>query len=137
MQVDPRAAIADRALELVGVPFKLGGRRACAGLDCVGVVAYALADYVASNQVPNDYAFRGEYRDRIAAFFDRAAFLHLENESARPGDILMCEPGARQFHLAVMTSRGVVHAHAGLRRVVLTPLPLAWALTSHWRFVGD
>lgn len=137
MQIDPFAAIAGRALEIVGAPFKLGGRCPRAGLDCVGVVGFVLADNIVSHPIPNDYALRGEYLDRISAFFNRPAFQRLENASPRSGDILLYQPSVRQLHLAVVTVHGAVHAHAGLRRVVLTPLPLPWALIGHWRFTGD
>jgi cell wall-associated NlpC family hydrolase len=137
VQIDPFAAIAGRALEIVGAPFKLGGRCPRAGLDCVGVVGFVLADNIVSHPIPNDYALRGEYLDRISAFFNRPAFQRLENASLRSGDILLYQPSVRQLHLAVVTVHGAVHAHAGLRRVVLTPLPLPWALIGHWRFTGD
>ena len=137
MQIDPPAAIAGRAMEIVGAPFKLGGRYPHSGLDCVGVVGFVLADHLGSEPLPHDYALRGEYLDRITAFFDRHTFQRLENAGPKSGDILLCQPSVRQFHLAVVVDHGAVHAHAGLRRVVLSPLPLPWALTGHWRFAGD
>ncbi|MFY8074490.1 MAG: hypothetical protein ACOVNK_02295 [Sphingorhabdus lacus] len=137
MPVDARGAVARRALGLVGVPFKLGGRCPRAGLDCVGVVGLALAGHAPAQRIPAGYALRGEYLERIAAFFDCASFRPVTRENTAPGDILLCQPAAHQFHLAVVTDQGVVHAHAGLRRVVLTPLALPWPIIGHWRLVGD
>ncbi len=137
MQVDVGIAIAGRAIKLVGVPFRLRGRRAEAGLDCVGVVAHALECTACPFDIPGDYALRGAYLGRISAFFDRDCFRTLEAERLQPGDIILCQPGDGQVHFAVFTLRGAVHAHAGLRRVVLTPSPLPWPTIAHWRYTGD
>jgi cell wall-associated NlpC family hydrolase len=134
---DVGAAVARRALGLVGVPFKLGGRCPRAGLDCVGVVEQALADHAAKHRIPAGYTLRGEYLERITAFFDCADFRRLTQENPAPGDIFLCQPAVHQFHLAIVTENGAVHAHAGLRRVVLTPLDLPWPVIGHWRLVGD
>lgn len=137
MPIDVRREIAQRALDLVGVPYKLGGRCPLAGLDCIGVVALALAGHIMPDEVPRDYTLRGEYLDRISAFFDRAHFQNLGRESMESGDLLLCQTGPRQLHMAILTDCGVVHAHAGLRRVVLTPLPLPWPLVGRWRVLGE
>jgi cell wall-associated NlpC family hydrolase len=137
VRADVGAAIACRALDLVGVPFKLHGRRPEAGLDCVGVVALALAGCGHPVESPCDYTLRGDYVDRISAFLDRECFCRLSNEIMAAGDILLCRPAVRQLHLAIVTHVGAVHAHAGLRRVVLTPLPLPWPVIGHWRCSGD
>lgn len=39
-----------------------------------------------------------------------------------------------QLHLMIGTRDGIVHAHAGLGRVVLTPGPSPWPLLGAWRF---
>jgi len=135
--VDARATVAGRALDLVGVPFKLGGRCPRAGLDCVGVVAVALAEHIPDYRIPDGYTLRGQYLERITAFFDCPVFRRLAQENPAPGDILLCQPAASQFHLAIVTGHGLVHAHAGLRRVVLTPVSLPWPVIGRWRLVGD
>ena len=137
MRTDVGAAIADRATTLVGVPFRLRGRSVEAGLDCVGVVAHALECTGRSFEISRDYALRGEYLARISAFFDSDCFRLIEAESFQPGDILLGRAAERQVHFAVHTSHGAVHAHAGLRRVVLTPPPLIWPTIFHWRYIGD
>lgn len=137
MRVDVGAAIARRASELVGVPFRLHGRRAEAGLDCIGVVTYALECTGRPFDVPRDYAMRGEYLARIFAFFDADCFRQLGSEPGLPGDISLGQPAARQLHFAVLTKQGFVHAHAGLRSIVLTPPPLPWPAIAHWRYIGD
>jgi hypothetical protein len=47
-------------------------------------------------------------------------------------------PAARQIHLAVVVTGGIVEAHAGLRRVVMRPLGDGEAWHSAWRLpTGD
>lgn len=137
MPIDVGAVVAARALDLVGVSFKLHGRQPEVGLDCVGVVAAALAGCGNGIEPPCDYTLRGEHLDRISAFLDRDCFRALNREVARPGDILLCRPAVRQLHFAVVTNAGAVHAHAGLGRVAMTPLPLPWPVVGHWRYVGE
>jgi hypothetical protein len=46
--------------------------------------------------------------------------------------MLRCSPC--QFHFAIaVTAARIVHAHAGLRKVVLGPLPDAWPVVGRWR----
>jgi murein DD-endopeptidase / murein LD-carboxypeptidase len=57
-------------------------------------------------------------------------------KDAAVGDIGLVEmgEGARaQLHLVLLGRGGAVHAHAGLRRVVFSPLPLAGVLLGRWR----
>lgn len=135
MPIDHGVGIAERALGLVGVNFRLHGRNPDAGLDCVGVVAQALGGD--SIEIPRDYALRGDYLERIAAFMDRGGCRAMSEERVRSGDILLCRPAERQLHFAIATADGFVHAHAGLRRVVMTPRPLPWPTVGHWRSIGD
>lgn len=137
MRVDPRAQIAGAALALIGCPFKLHGRTSKAGIDCVGLVALTLAETGQRFDIPCDYALRGDYLGRISAFFDRSEFAIVNDGQVEHGDILLSIAGPRQVHFLIATMEGAVHAHAGLRRVVLTPHPLPWPIVSHWRFIGD
>lgn len=137
MPVNVGAEIAERAITMVGIPFRLRGRTTESGVDCVGVVAEALACTGIAFEIPCDYTLRGEYLGRVFAFFGRDCFRALARDHPQPGDILLCRVADRQLHFAVFTSRGIVHAHAGLRRVVLTPPPLPWHVIAHWRYIGD
>lgn len=135
MQIDYGAEVARRALDLVGVRFRLHGRSAEAGLDCVGVVAQAVGN--SSIDVPCDYSLRGDYLGRVAANLDRRGFRAIDGAPTRSGDIILCRISDRQLHFAIATDDGFVHAHAGLRRVVLTPPPFPWPILGHWRATGD
>jgi hypothetical protein len=134
---DAGGVIARRATELVGTPFRLHGRKCEGGLDCVGVLAEALACAGHTFRIPCDYTLRGEYVERISAFFDRACFRTLGHQRPVAGDILLCQPAERQLHFAIVATHGIIHAHAGLRRVVLTPHPVPWPIIGQWRYIGD
>lgn len=141
MVEDIRAAIADRALGHVGAAFRFKGRSAAAGFDCVGLVGDAISlsrtGPGAGTLVPEDYALRGDQGRRISTYFKGLNWQSLpRGQDPRPGDILVLRTAPRQVHLGIFTTGGLVHAHAGLRRVVLTPLPLPWPIDGHWRFCG-
>ena len=125
--------IAAAALAAVGTRFRLHGRNLDTGLDCVGLVAHSLAASGWEDEVPTGYALRGRDPTGVAALFD-AHFAR--GDGQRPGDILLVVPGAAQLHLSITTHRGVVHADAGLRRVVERPGPLPWPLIGAWRTEG-
>ena len=55
-----------------------------------------------------------------------------------PGDLLLVNPGPAQVHLLVFAgTRGFIHAHAGLGRVVRTPAPCPWSIAIIWRLAAD
>lgn len=137
MPIDIGELIAARAVSLVGVPFRLRGRNVDVGLDCIGVVAGALSCTGHAFDVPKDYTLRGGHDGRIFSFFVNSCFVMVVGEVMQSGDILSLRPAIDQAHLAIITTGGAVHAHAGLGRVVLTPLPLPWPVIGHWRYIGD
>lgn len=47
-------------------------------------------------------------------------------------DVLLFASGPGQLHLAVRAGGGLVHADAGLRRVVLRPGVAPWPLLGAW-----
>lgn len=118
--------MATRALALVGAGFRLHGRVETSGLDCVGVAAAALDE----RGVPTGYPLRGGDAARIGAELD-ARLRRADGRCA--GDLLLFAVGAGQLHLAIATPRGVVHADAGLRRVVERPGVAPWVLIGAWR----
>jgi len=124
-----RAAAA--ALALVGTRFRLHGRDPAHGLDCVGVAAVALAAAGHRVAVPSGYALRGGDVGQVTALLDPVL---ARGEGL--GALLLVRPGAGQLHLVVGVEGGVVHADAGLRRVVMRPGALAWPLVAAWRMGG-
>jgi cell wall-associated NlpC family hydrolase len=115
----------------VGTRFRRHGRGAD-GLDCVGLVAAALTEAGWRGAVPDDYPLAtGDPAmiGRVAA----AAGLRPVTDAA-PGDVVAFRSGPGQLHLAIDTGDGVIHADAGLRRVVERPGVAPWPLVGRWRW---
>jgi cell wall-associated NlpC family hydrolase len=134
-EADAGPLIAAAAVALTGVPFRAGGRDPARGLDCVGVVLTALSACGAGPATVPAYTMR---RTHLRPFDGLAAEHGLRAADGRmqPGDVLVCRVGPAQFHAAIAVADGrIVHAHAGLRRVVCTPLPPDWTVLRHWRYL--
>ncbi len=106
------------ARTLIGTPFRLYGRDAATGIDCVGLVYNSL---IAIGRKPDQ--LRG-YRLRnksIDTWLRQAEYSGLNRSRGRlsPGDIALISPGPMQQHLVIADTKDwFIHAHAGLRRVV-------------------
>lgn len=127
------AELAAAAETLVGAPFRLHGRDPASGLDCVGVLAAAFARCGRTPTTPRGYGLRNR---SVTSWLELAADAGLAEVEgpARPGDVIMVRPGPGQHHLLLaLASDRFVHAHAGLRRVVVQPGPLPWPPERHWR----
>ena len=121
--------VADAALAVMGVPFRLHGREPESGLDCVGLAAWALRAGGWVGVVPTGYRLRGGDAGAVAALLDAG----LARGNGAAGDVLLMRTGPGQLHLGVMTAAGLVHADAGLGRVVLRPGAVAWPVIGAWR----
>jgi hypothetical protein len=132
-----RAAAA--ALACVGARFRLHGRVAASGLDCVGVAAIALEAGGCPVTVPTGYPLRGGDPARVAALLD-PVLRRVRGGSGggsgggAPGDIVLVRPGPGQLHLLVRVAGGAVHADAGLGRVVMRPGPVGWPVVQAWEW---
>lgn len=126
--------LARAALALAGAPFRLHGRDPATGLDCIGLFAAAMAQAGRPVDLPNGYALRARSLPDLCSFARSAGFVAVADGAPQPGDVCMVRPGPVQFHLVITaTPTAFVHAHAGLGRVVVTPLDPAWPLVSQWR----
>ncbi|WP_066548306.1 MULTISPECIES: hypothetical protein [unclassified Sphingomonas] len=125
------ARIVAAARAAVGAPFRLHGRTIAHGLDCVGLVALALAGAGYSGPVPTGYALRtGE----SGIGDDWAKLAGLEPGPAGAGAILLAQAGPGQLHLAIDSGTGVIHADAWLRRVVERPGAPPWPIRRRWHY---
>lgn len=85
-----------------------------------------------------DYRLNGQFELRAIAFFDTVEFETVEIDGpTSPGGFALTAITPRQSHFIIYTDGGFVHAHAGLRRVVLAPGPPPWPLRSRWRYLGE
>ncbi|WP_420606227.1 peptidoglycan endopeptidase [Novosphingopyxis sp.] len=123
-----QSAIAERALALVGTPFRLGGRDPASGIDCIGLAALALGG---ADDVPSGYALRGGDGARWHRWFEGRGFAKIAGGG--PGDLCLVRAAPLHFHLLVAVTGGFVHAHAGLRRTVFLPGASLWPIDSFWR----
>lgn len=122
--------IVARARALLGTRFRAHGRHAGAGLDCVGVAAAA----VAAPDARSDYRLRGGGLGEVEAELARAGLARAESMAA--GDVVVMRSGPEQLHLGVWTGASLVHADAGLRRVVERPGAPPWPVLGLWRKEG-
>jgi lipoprotein Spr len=124
-----RNEYAERARALVGTPFRLQGRNAD-GLDCVGV---AIATYkLHADRIRRDYRMRGNHAAEVRASVEQD-FRRVPVTQLRAGDLMVMRVASDQLHLGVRTDKGLVHAHAGLRRVVETPGMPEWPIIGVYR----
>lgn len=131
-------ALARAAESHVGAPFRLRGRDPATGLDCLGLVLAALAEIGRPVRMPLHYAPRNLDLKRFEALPGAAGLAEVRAQQVEPGDVLLLETGPGQFHLAIADSEGaIVHAHAGLRRVVRTPPPAPWPIARRWRLLAS
>ena len=125
-------AFAAAAEALLGAPFRLGGRDPVTGVDCVGLVACALAA-----EAPQGYALRNSCIARHLAFAEGAGFIAASGPLAR-GDLILAVPGPAQHHLLIALGRDCfIHAHAGLRRVALHHGASPWPELARWRLHSE
>lgn len=126
------AAIVAAARACVGTRFRAQGRTPGLALDCVGVaLAAARAAGAAPTTVPA-YQLGGCNEIGIELYLVGAGCHAVD--IAASGDLLVIAPAAGRRHLAVVTPAGVVHAHAGLGRVVEGPVDAGWTVTGRYRF---
>jgi len=116
---------------LVGVAFRPQGRDPAMGLDCVGLVWAAYAAAGTMLRAPVGYPLRGWRGERIIAALEAAGFQCVDDRC--DGDVALIALAAGQFHLGVIGPASLVHAHAGLRRVVETPLEGTVMAATRWR----
>lgn len=125
--------LAAAAQARVGCRFRLNGRDPATGLDCLGVVAAALACVGQAAALPARSTLRRR-GDGDADAIARAAGLVLATDTIVPGDVLLVRCSPVQLHVLVAAgSHRFVHAHAGLRRVVISPLDPGWRILARWR----
>lgn len=130
---DPGERIFAAAQAMVGVPFRAQGHDPETGLDCVGLVWAAHAAAGVRLVRPSGYPLRGWRRARIEAALVEAG-LREARDAGRPGDVVLMALPAGQYHLALTGAASIVHAHAGLRRVVEAPRDVALATMARWRW---
>lgn len=125
--------MAGAARQLVGVPFRLHGRDPETGLDCLGLVGAAMASAGFAPVLPTGYGLRNREIAQYIAFAHRN---RLESTGTQPrqGDIVHYALAGAQHHLGIWLGENrIVHAHAGLGRVVEGVVDPSWRIANTWR----
>lgn len=132
------AVLAQAAEQFVGAPFRLHGRDPRTGLDCIGLLEAAFDSCGMSTKLPTGYSLRTGRWQGLELHAERLGFVPCKIP-AKPGDVCLLQPSPVQMHFAIVsTTPGLmVEAHAGLRRVVISPLPDATTLAGLWRLTPD
>lgn len=123
-----RALAAARAA--IGTRFRLHGRAAGEGLDCVGLAALALRAEGYEGGVPGGYRLRSGDARGAARVMAEAGLARVPE--ARPGDLMLLRAGPGQLHLAIWTGKEIIHADAVLRRVAERPGAPPWPVIGCW-----
>lgn len=133
LATEPGAALASAALALIDVRFRLHGRDPATGLDCVGVLAAALAAIGRPATLPSTHSVRTREPRDLGAIAASCGLAHARGP-AQAGDVAFVRIAATQFHLLIQVDdRRHVHAHAALRRVVVHEGTIAWPIAALWR----
>jgi murein DD-endopeptidase / murein LD-carboxypeptidase len=118
----------------IGTRFRAQGRQVGLGLDCVGVALLAAAGAGAPVAAVPAYALSGDH-DRLLSQ-TLAALGCRRVRMAQPGDLIEYCLAPAHRHLAVLSEAGIIHAHAGLGRVVEAPPPDEWCPVAYWALPG-
>lgn len=134
--VKPEAeAFAAAAEALIGTPFRLHGRNPASGLDCIGLVHASLKAIGGTPFAPRGYQLRNISITHWLGHAERSG-LAKTNGPIKRGDVMLVQPSPLQHHLLIAaTPSSVVHAHAGLRKVVWQPLTDDIVIRAQWRLV--
>lgn len=119
-----RDSIVIKARGSVGTRYKLGGTKPGVGLDCSGLVRYAMGmlDMVLPRTAQGQSKVGTEVPKDVAAL--------------KPGDVLTFGRGKRISHVGIYVGDGkMVHASTSQRRVVETALNKRNPLIRQWKGV--
>lgn len=128
--------LAAAAASLEGVPFRLNGRDRHYGTDCIGLLELALKACGQDVTLPSGYSLR--QTDPLAWLPDpQSCGFAPARLPALPGDVVLIRLGHSHTHLAIAgIGASWIHAHAGLRRVVVSPDLPDGTIIGHWRILS-
>ncbi|HEX2792834.1 MAG TPA: NlpC/P60 family protein [Croceicoccus sp.] len=125
--------LVEAARRLVGTPFRLHGRDPRTGVDCLGLVIAALDMIGARTVTPRGYGLRQTSITNLLPFARDNGFQPVVGR-AELGDLILFALPAAQHHVAItLVGKRIIHAHAGLRRVVEGMPGSDWRIERIWR----
>ena len=108
------------ARSYIGTLFQHQGRRPGIGLDCAGLVVSAYA--AAGIRLKDNPTYRRDPSPRMLRQQLVASGMRVVRGPAQPGDVLVLTICGVPKHLAIATSRGMIHAMEGGRAHEVAPL---------------
>jgi hypothetical protein len=127
------STLGEAAASFLGCRFRLHGRDPATGLDCVGLVCASLAAIGRQPVAPAGYGLRNLSIDHWLAFADLSG-LEPASGPAASDEVLLINLGYGQHHLLISLGHDeVVHAHAGLGRVVRHRRETTCRIHARWR----
>jgi cell wall-associated NlpC family hydrolase len=108
----------ERALQLVGVPFRPQGRDPERGLDCIGVVVCAFR--LQPPDVPRYQLIDGSWDQIVGELYRWFAAISVNDATA--GDLAVFKL-PRSFHFGVISGAHLIHADITVGKVVARRLP--------------
>lgn len=127
--MDKGLIAAARAASVIGAPFRLNGASVDSGFDCVGLTAfcYGLDPTTLPRRVGLGRVAPEVWHSALA----KAGFIAAG--TPKTGDLLLLDCGRGRWHLGVAVGSGLIHAHAGLRRVVYAATCAPMILLARYR----
>jgi len=116
-----RDSIVAKARSSLGTKYRLGGNKPGVGLDCSGLVRYAMSvlDMVLPRTAQGQAKVGTEVPKDVAAL--------------KPGDVLTFGRGKRISHVGIYVGDGkMIHASTSKRRVIETPITKRNPLIRQW-----
>ena len=124
---------ASEAERMLGATFRLRGRNPEHGVDCVGLIICALEESGHAVSPPAAYALKNTGIENQFDCIRNTGFVEADGLVQR-GDVILVRPGPAQHHLLIALGiNRFIHAHAGLRRVVIQTGLDAESVLHHWR----
>lgn len=118
---------------MIGCRFRLQGIDAASGLDCVGLICAAYRAVGVELAALAPYPIRGWSAKKICAHVAINGLTPRPRRTApQIGDIAMMSLPAAQIHFALVGDVTIIHAHAGLRRVVESPIDFLQPPLRYW-----
>lgn len=125
--------IGDAARGMIGAPFRLHGLDPRTGLDCVGLIYASLVAMGRKAAAPRGYGLRNVVIGQWIEFAEKSG-LELSHGPVAANEVLLVRLGYGQHHLMIADSLdSVIHAHAGLRRVVTHRFDPKGEIDAKWR----
>jgi len=129
------ARIVAVARDCIDAPFRVQGRHPATGLDCIGLIVWVGRQLDIVLEDRRDYTLSSASEPLVAGLLGAGL---LPSPDPVQGDVVLFRFDAQRRHLGIASDTGLIHAHAGLRRVCEHRLEPDWraAVEACFRYPG-